>query len=598
MCNQLSYTIYKYMFDYQNDFPLLIDSLPERLQRLLRLESIENPSAEIEVATRFEKNKYEDGYEYIHMIMACIPENDLSKISVFAEATTGLVKESIPCVSNKGGLRQITLDVSGYDYIVASWGDGAKYSYNLAEKVWMTLGLTPRLLGNEDQRIIYDDLSSPLLSVASGDVSCEYEFTQSKNIKWTMRNDYLRNFLWMKNCYAFRVFYYESYIEETDEVNQLLSNEDFYNKKISIWGELCIRRVNGRILIQLHAVTCAVEPDKCHSTSADQLIWPNQTKPFTRKELTNFATQEFVYVKDEFLVKYEKDTLYEAIPFKQYGDHFYCSPSYKGQWSFQNCLREGRNLFRVSLYELYKNVPDEEIFHVHGYALTQIEADQFDLSQENIVLKTEKFLLQLCSLNTNLTNLDRILTGNSDTSKFSEFVIDDYKSEGFRAFPVLEKLYQVAPINMYKQDFLGRCKTINEILMRLKPGSIKNLLAQMGVERKIISDLKTLKLLQVLLNLVEKLDNDHESKETLIGYSIDFNVLESNPKMASLFINNDLRNAEAHESVGEAFEHLRKLGFDSSSVQDGYGKALDFMFDKIIDTLDTLNRHIENVLNR
>ena len=586
------------MFDYQSNFPLLIDSLPKRLQKLLRLESIENHAAEIEVATRFVKNQYEDGYEYVHMLMACIPEKDLSNIYVFAETASGIVKEGTPYVDNKGGLDHIKLDVSGYDYIVASWGDGARYSYNLAEKVWMTLGLTPRLIGNADQRIIYDDLSAPLLSVASGDVSCEYEFTQSKNIKWMMRNDYLRNFLWMRNCYGFRVFFYESYIEETKELNQLLGNKDHYNKNISNWGELCIRRIKNRILIQLHAVTLGVEPNRCNSTSADQLIWPDQSRPYTNEELRNFAIQKFVYVKDEFLEKYEKDPLYEAIPFKQFGDNFYCSPSYKGQWSFQNCLREGRNLVRVSLYELYKNVPDEEIFHVHEYTLTQIEADQFDLSQENIVIKVEKFLLQLCSLTTNLTNLDRILTGNSDTSKFSEFVIDDYKSEGFRAFPVLAKLYQVALINMYEQDFLGRCKTINEILMRLKPGSIKNLLAQMGVERKQISDLKTLKLLQVLLNLVEKLDNDHESKETLISYSIDFNVLESNPKMASLFINNDLRNAEAHESVGEALEHLRKLGFDSSSVQDGYGKALDFMFDKIIDTLDTLNRHIENVLNR
>lgn len=352
------------------------------------------------------------------------------------------------------------------------------------------------------------------------------------------------------------------------------------------------------MLIQLHAVACAVEPDKCDSISADKLIWPNQTQPFTRQELADYATQKFVYVKDEFLEKYEKDALYEAIPFKQYGDHFYCSPSYKGQWSFQNCLREGRNLVRLSLYELYKNVPDEEIFHVYQYALTNTETKQFNLAEEHIVKKTERFLLQLCKLTTNLAEIERILTSSYNPYSFSEYIIDNYKNEGFRAFPILARLYQVAPIYMYEQDFLSRCKTINEILMRLKPGSIKSLLAKMGVDRKQINDFKTLKLLQVLLNLMETLDNDHESKETLIGYSIDFNVLESNPKMAPLFINNDLRNAEAHESVGEALEHLKKLGFDSSSVQDGYGKALDFMFDKIIDTLDTLNRHIENILNR
>ncbi len=586
------------MFDYQNDFPLLINSLPKRLQKLLRLESIENHSAEIEVASRFVKNQYEDGYEYVHMLMACIPEKDLSNISVFAETITGLVKEGTPNVDNKGGLAHIKLDVSGYDYIVASWGDGARYSYNLAEKVWMTLGLTPRLIGNADQQVIYDDLSAPLLNVASGDVACEYEFTQSKNIKWTMRNDYLRNFLWMRNCYGFRVFFYESYIGETEELNQLLGNDDHYNKNISNWGELCIRRIKNRILIQLHAVTLGVEPNRCNSTSADQLIWPDQSRPYTNEELRNFAIRKFVYVKDEFLEKYEKDPLYEAIPFKQFGDNFYCSPSYKGQWSFQNCLREGRNLVRVSLYELYKNVPDEEIFHLYQYAISDSELSQLNLGEEHIVKKSERFLIQICRLTNNLAEIERLLTSNYNPYNFSEYVIDNYENEGFRAFPIFTKLYQVAPINMYEQDFLSRCKTINEILMRVKPGSIKTLLVKIGVERKKINDLKTLKLLQVLLNLVEKLDNDHESKETFIGYSIDFDTLASNTNMAPLFVNNDLRNAEAHESVGEALEHLRKLGFDSSSVQDGYGKALDFILDKIIDTLDTLNCHIENVLNR
>lgn len=586
------------MFDYQKDFPLPITSLPERLQKLLRLESIENHSAEIEVASRFVKNQYEDGYEYVHMLMACIPEKDLSNISVFAETTTGLVKEGTPYVGNKGGLDHIKLDVSGYDYIVASWGDGARYSYNLAEKVWMTLGLTPRLIGNTDQQVIYDDLSAPLLNVACGDVACEYEFTQSKNIKWKMRNDYLRNFLWMRNCYSFRVFFYESYIGETEELNQLLGNDDHYNKNISNWGELCIRRIKNRILIQLHAVTLGVEPNRCNSTSADQLIWPDQSRPYTNEELRNFAIGKFVYVKDEFLEKYEKDPLYEAIPFKQFGDNFYCSPSYKGQWSFQNCLREGRNLVRISLYELYKNLPDEEIFHVYQYAISNSELSQLNLSEEHIVKKSERFLIQICRLTNNLAEIERLLTSNYNPYNFSEYIIDNYENEGFRAFPIFTKLYQVAPINMYEQDFLSRCKTINEILMRVKPGSIKTLLVKIGVERKQINDLKTLKLLQVLLNLVEKLDNDHESKETFIGYSIDFDALASNTNMAPLFVNNDLRNAEAHESVGEALEHLMKLGFDSSSVQDGYGKALDFILDKIIDTLDTLNCHIENVLNR
>lgn len=586
------------MFDYQKDFPLLISSLPEHLQKLFMLETIDNPTSNIEVATRFEKNKYENGYEYVHMLMACIPETHISQITVFPETTTGLVKEGTPYINNKGQLGSFELNVSGFDYIVASWGDGARYSYNLAEKVWMTLGLTPRLIGNEEQRIIYDDLASPLLGVASGDVCCEYEFTQSKNIKWSMRNDYLRNYLWMKNCYAFRVFFYEGYIEVTQAIIDLFGDDTFYNKNISNWGELCLRRIENKVLLQLHAVICAVEPNKCHSINADKIIWPDQTAPYTKQELTNFATAKFVYVKDSFLEKYEKDSLYEAIPYKQYGNYFYCCPSYKGQWAFQDCVREGRNLVKISLYELYKGVPEEEIFHVHQYALNHSQIVQLNFSEENIVIKTEKFLLELCRLTNNLTEIDKILNGSSNPHNFSEFIIDEYNNEGFRAFSIFARLYQVAPLNMSEQDFLGRCKTINEILMRLKPGSIRALLGRMGVERKRINDLKTLKLLQIFLNIVEKLDNDFECKEFFNDCKIDFDVFNNNLKMAPLFINNDLRNAEAHESVGKALDFLSQLGFDSSTAKDNYGKALDFLFDRVIDSLDILNTHVDNVLTR
>lgn len=586
------------MFDYQKDFPLTISYLPQTLRSLLTLESIENPSQNIEVATRVENNKYTDGYEYVHMIMACIPENEVSNITVFPETTTGLVKEGTPYVTNKGGLFPYQLSVSGYDYIVASWGDSARYTYNLAEKVWMTLGLSPRLIGNSEQKIIYDDLTSPLLGVANGDVHCEYEFVQSKNIKWNMRNDYLRNYLWMSNCYGFRVFYYEAYIEATEEVIKLLNDQDFYQENISNWGELCIRKIENRILLQLHGVTCAVEPIKCNNANAYSLVWPGQSQPYTRQELNNYSTEEFVYVKDSFLEKYEKDSLYEAVPFKYYSKHFYCSPSYKGQWSFQKCVREGRNLVKISLYELYKGVPDEEIFYIHQFVITDSEVSQFHLNEENIVIKAEKFLTELCNLTNNLSKIDEYLTGNSNPENFSEFNLNKYKAEGFRVFPIFSRLYQVAPLNMYEQDFLSRCKTINEILMRLKPGSIKSLLIKMGVDTKQVNNLKTLKLLQILFNIVEKLDQDFESKMSFENCSQNIQINMSNQKLAPLFINNDLRNAEAHESVGEAIKLLENLGFDSSSLKTGYGKALDFILDKITDSLHMLNTHIERIMQR
>lgn len=100
------------------------------------------------------------------------------------------------------------------------WGDGSRYSYNLAEKVWMTLGLSPRVIGNDVQKIIYDDLSLPIIGVSEGDVASEFEFNLKRDVYWTMRNDYLRKYLWMTGCYGVRVFFYEAYIINTKKVSQ------------------------------------------------------------------------------------------------------------------------------------------------------------------------------------------------------------------------------------------------------------------------------------------------------------------------------------------------------------------------------------------
>ena len=179
------------IIDYINQFPLPMSCVPLTLKSLLSQESIDIPDSKINVTTQFEKNQYKNGYEHLHMLMACVPEKDLQSLKVLPESIEGTVKSSTPICDEVGGI-YIKITVSGYDYIVASWGDGARYSYNLAEKVWMTLGLSPRVVGNDEQKIIYDDLSLPIIGVSEGDVASEFEFNLKRDVYWTMRNDYLR----------------------------------------------------------------------------------------------------------------------------------------------------------------------------------------------------------------------------------------------------------------------------------------------------------------------------------------------------------------------------------------------------------------------
>ena len=140
------------------------------------------------------------------MVMALAPPAELASLCLLREASDGAVSYSTPHVEEQGGLGEFKPSVSGRDYIAASWGNGSFYSYNLAEKAWMALGLSPRCLGGDEQRTVYDDLSLPEFGVAEGEISTEYYFSPKRNVRWTVSNEYLRRYLWMRGAYGVLVF--------------------------------------------------------------------------------------------------------------------------------------------------------------------------------------------------------------------------------------------------------------------------------------------------------------------------------------------------------------------------------------------------------
>ncbi len=111
------------------------------------------------------------------MIMAVALDSGPGDVSKFDEAGHGVVCFSQPDVNAIGQIKEFNPSISGLDYIVASQGGGSFYSYHLAEKVWIALGLTPRVLGGDHQKLIFDDLSLPEFGVAEWEVSTEYHYT-------------------------------------------------------------------------------------------------------------------------------------------------------------------------------------------------------------------------------------------------------------------------------------------------------------------------------------------------------------------------------------------------------------------------------------
>jgi hypothetical protein len=260
-------------FNYLAAFPLPEAELPDRLRSLLTPVGL-LPEARVEVAARQDLGRDIGRREFLQMVMAVIPKVP-EPLASLRETTDGLVEHSTPWVESEGALARYVPSISGHDYVVAAWGDNSFYSYHLAEKIWMALGLTARCVGNNRQRLVYDDLSLPEYAVAEGDISSEFEWRLKKDVLWTMSNARLREYLWMRGAMGARVFFYEASLPDTPGLRAVMGGQGHFNMRLpGDWCELDLREHEGALLLQVWATVVAVSSERCAVVSADGLVWP------------------------------------------------------------------------------------------------------------------------------------------------------------------------------------------------------------------------------------------------------------------------------------------------------------------------------------
>lgn len=582
--------------DYLNQFPIPRAILPPRLRGLLEPVGTD-PALRVEVTTRWDHDHHGPDREYVHMIMAAVPVGALASFGVADETRDGVVASSVPDIGHQGGLPTFVPSISGHDYIVASWGDGSFYGYALAEKVWMSLGLSPRVLGGEQQRIVYDDLSLPEFGVAEGETSTQYYFSAQRDVRWTMSNEYLRRYLWMRGAHGVRVFFYQVLLPDGPDLRAVMAGQShIYLAPAGGWYQLDIREFDGGLLVQVWASVAAATPDLCPEQTANGLAWPDVAGPMTHHRADALVGGEPVYLDDRFLEKYEQSGFFDTTPVDVHGQ-WHCSPSYLGQWGFTDCVRVGRNLIRVPMRELYKPKPDREIVHAHGFALSAAQVQAFDQAEEHIVAKTGRFVAQLLDLGDGLAALGGLLGIQSNAEDIVGFSRDELRRNGWLHYPALSRVAQVAPLSMTEQAFLSRCKSIHELWQRVPNGLLRDLLEKSGHPRKDIKDLGSLRLLQSLSNILERLNANGEKVDAFASNPEPGDLTARNAALAALFVNNDLRIADAHDAGG-VLKGLEALGFDTAAVNQGYGRALDHVFDGVIDGLKHFNGELRSLLER
>ncbi|WP_275930677.1 hypothetical protein [Aeromonas sp. 1HA1] len=431
-------------FDYLASFPIPIHIMPPKLRGLLEPIGL-SPTQLVEVASKQETNNNGDQAEHLHLLMAVVPEGESGPIKVLRESCHGVVEYSVPCGDTPGCSAEFSPSLSGYDYIVAAWGDNSFFTFNLAEKVWMTLGLTPRCVGNDQQRIVYDDLGLPEFSVAEGEVSSEYHYKLKRNVCWRMSNEYLRRYLWLRGSRGVRVFYYSVQLPDIPAIREIMDGQSHVLLKPAegvAWYELDIRNHNGGLLLQLWASVEAVSSELCPEQSAEGILWPGSTQPMTHTRANALMSDSPVYLDDRFLQKYEQSTFYDSMPAHVWG-HWCCSPSYRGQWAFTECQRVGRNLIKVPMRELYKPKPDREIVHARAFAIDPASLGGLDFKEEHVVAKVQRLLDTLLRLGDGLSALGTVVGLKKSALELIGFDRVEVVANGWLNYPMLSRLAQV-----------------------------------------------------------------------------------------------------------------------------------------------------------
>lgn len=480
---------------------------------------------------------------------------------------------------------------------MASWGSGSFFSYNLSEKVWMALGLSARTIGGDHQAIAFDDLTLPEMGVAKGEASSQYYWQSTRPVTWTIRNDYLRRYLWMRGAHGVRIFYYSKRLPPLPELLAAMGDTDRFGQVAEDGRyELDLIVNDDHVYMQVWGVAPVLAPELCAAPNAETLIWPGHDGPMTRKRAGRlFAAPATVFLDDRFLERYEQDALFDSNPVKS-GATWHVSPRYGGQWSFSDCVRVGRNAVRMPLRKLYEGLPDREIVYAHGFVLGVGAAAAIDETKPHIVELTKRIVDALLDLGELTSALGQKIGIEIDAQSFTHLSRADIVANQWLNYPELQRLARVAPQDMTQSAFLSRCKSLSELIGRVPQKPLKAVLRHCGCESHQLDGLRSLRLLQGFLTVLEEVNARGDDWSGLAGAAADADWLAQNPRIAAIILVNDLRNAEAHENLQDIMTAIAALDYDTALLNDGYGGALDHVFSRCDNALRLICEQLKAVL--
>lgn len=549
------------------------------------------------------------GYRQVHT--ALIPFTDLDEV-LNASGGIGYQVESwgpLPCVKDNqiydGSFYVLGEESSNkrYETLINTW------NYNNTvllpdNSLLMTYGLIPRYL--QDGITYWDEPGLPEYGVLEVKSLSNYQFPSSSDASIVIKKKYLEDYLHLKKCAAVAVFYEERYSSGDQSFDKVLGDRQgrelvFPGRRVALIKVEPEHNQGATQFTRIWGCRLIIKPSYRPITdeTLPPLKWENISQSVNLQNLSYVSDNNpliYVYVEDKALQFYEgKD---EFCIFPKEG----CIEHSGGWWDTGSySYRVGRNHIAYHLRKLYEGTPNEVIQHLNQFSVHDSVAEQDKAIHGNrhIGTRAKDVVYSYLELIESLNSLSLKLNLSFTNEEIGSHSRDDVKRRGYWTINDFKRLSYIAPLEMTFDQFSDRCTELYKIFENLKPKPLKKILEKLGMEKKNYNQFGCLRLLGTICQLAhiatENGDDLIRDSEQIVGNWDENVVLEA---LTPIFKINGLRVIDSHKRSSDSQIRLQEafdvFEIDSNAMRQGWGYALDHVYDKLAQSLKNTEKIINN----
>ncbi|MBL8230558.1 MAG: hypothetical protein JNL98_18855 [Bryobacterales bacterium] len=532
------------------------------------------------------------GFECLHTALVPLPE-----VGAILNTPGGIGQEVRcwgPRPTHLGQARRNDFWVDGaivgqqYEALVHTWRVQDREVLVPDNAFLMCYGLVPRTCN--DGSIHWDDPRGPTYDV----VIVHPVYMPKTTASISVLRRYLEDYLSLKECAALGVYYEERYsagdtafdeaVGPTGWRNAELPGRRFWLRRVHIppQHEDQLSQVAGCRLILPPGVKPVTEEER------PTLDWPDYGV-LSDEQIRHLRPMDYVYIRDEFLKRFEGKDDYEIHPSSG-------SVSHGNWWGLSYCRRFGRNHIEAELLKLYEGTPKAIIEEVHCYAVSkEVAARDVELhGGRHIGARAEDFVMALLNLTEALTQVANKLGVHVSQRELGGYDSAEVSRNGWWTTSELKPLGNVSFLSMSREDFLGRCTALFKPFEGLKERHLRETVDTIGIPREKTKDFRSLKLLEVICQVAEiSIDTGLDLTGNRADVASRWDAASRVEALKALFALNGLRQLDAHRG-GRDFElklrdSLSTFEIDPASTVARWGKALDTVYDKLQESLEAIS---------